>query len=175
MRDELRDLYVYSVELIPADGGVEAVRRAREALARIQPGDVSGCAALFDDALRSALDAEALARAVAPRGTFTDPYLRAAMKRLAEVSPGGRVQMTDGATFTSSPIELSAAMSQAAQAKGYLALLRAFVRETEGPSGHRDTLRGLVAPEVPPATFSDALGAAERRESGCAGASPPSA
>lgn len=171
MRDELRDLYVYSVDLVPADGGVDAVRRAREALARIRPEQVTGCARAFDDALRERLDAEALSRALAPRGTFTDPYLRAAMKRLAEVSPGGRVQMLDGSTFTSSPIELSAAMSQAAQARGYLALLRAFVREIESQDGRRDTLRGLIAPEVPPAAFAEALQAAERREASCAGAS----
>lgn len=169
MRDELRDLYVYSVDLVPADGGVDAVRRAREALARIRPEQVSGCARTFDDALREQLEAEALARALAPRGTFTDPYLRAAMKRLAELSPGGRIQMLDGSTFTSSPIELSAAMSQAAQARGYLALLRAFVRELEAQAGRRDTLRGLIAPEVSPADFAKALEAAERREAACAG------
>jgi hypothetical protein len=172
MRDELRDLYVYSVDLVPSDGGVDAVRRAREALARIRPDQVTGCARVFDDALRDQLDAEALARALAPRGTFTDPYLRAAMKRLAEVSPGGRVRMLDGSTFTSSPIELSAAMSQAAQARGYLALLRAFVREIEVQNGRRDTLRGLIAPEVSPSAFAEALQAAERRESSCAGSSP---
>jgi len=172
MRDELRDLYVYSVDLVPSDGGVDAVRRAREALARIRPEQVTGCARVFDDALREQLDAEALARALAPRGTFTDPYLRAAMKRLAEVSPGGRVQMLDGSTFTSSPIELSAAMSQAAQARGYLALLRAFVREIEVQNGRRDTLRGLIAPEVSPAAFAEALEAAERREASCTGAPP---
>lgn len=175
MRDELRDLYVYSVDLVPADGGVDAVRRAREALARIRPEQVTGCARAFDDALRERLDAVALARALAPRGTFTDPYLRAAMKRLAEVSPGGRVQMLDGSTFTSSPIELSAAMSQAAQARGYLALLRAFVREIEVQNGRRDTLRGLIAPEVSPSAFAEALETAERREASCAGASPAGA
>jgi hypothetical protein len=167
-RDELRDLYLYSVELVPTDGGVDAVRRAREALARVRAEDVAGCARVFDDALREGLDAEALARALAPRGTFTDPYLRAAMKRLAEVSPGARVQMLDGATFTSSPIELSAAISQAAQARGYLALLRAFVREIEAPAGRTDTLRGLVAPETSPEAFLAALQSAEQRETGCA-------
>ena len=171
MRDELRDLYVYSVDLVPADGGVDAVRRAREALARIRPEQVTGCARTFDDTLRGNLDPEALARSLAPRGAFTDPYLRAAMKRLAELSPGGRIEMLDGSTFTSSPIELSAAMSQAAQARGYLALLRAFVREIEAQNGRQDTLRGLVAPEVSPGAFADALAAAERREAGCSGGS----
>jgi hypothetical protein len=169
MRDELRDLYVYSVDLVPSDGGVEAVRRAREALARIRPEQVNGCARVFDDSLREQLDAEALARALAPRGTFTDPYLRAAMKRLADLSPGGRVQMLDGSAYTSSPIELSAAMGQAAQARGYLAVLRAFVREVETQDGRRDTLRGLIAPEVPPKAFAEALVTAERREAGCGG------
>ena len=172
-RDELRDLYFYSVELVPADGGVDVVRRAREALTRIRVEDVTGCARSFDDALREKLDPEALARSLAPRGTFTDPYLRAAMKRLAELSPGAHVEMLDGSTFTSSPIELSAAMSQAAQARGYLALLRAFVREIEAPDGRRDTLRGLVAPESSPDVFAEALASAERREASCArGASP---
>ena len=166
-RDELRDLFFYSVELVPSDGGVDAVRRAREALARVRVEDVAGCARVFDEALRERLDAEALARALAPRGTFTDPYLRAAMKRLAELSPGAHVQMLDGATFTSSPIELSAAMSQAAQARGYLALLRAFVREIEAPAGRTDTLRGLVAPESSPEAFLQALQAAEQRETSC--------
>jgi hypothetical protein len=171
MRDELRDLYVYSVDLVPADGGVEGVRRAREALARIRTQDVTGCARRFDDALRSQLDDGALARALAPRGAFTDPYLRAAMKRLAELSPNGRIQMLDGSTFTSSPIELSAAMSQAARAGGYLALLRAFVREIEPQNGRRATLRGLVAPELSPAAFAEALAVAERREASCAAGS----
>ena len=169
MRDELRDLYVYSVELIPSDGGVASVRRAREALARITPSDTTGCPRTFDDALRQQLDAAALARALAPRGAFTDPYLRAAMKRLAEVSPGGRIEMVDGSSFTGSPLELAAAMSQAAQARGYLALLRAFVRELETPANRQDTLRGLVAPESGSAAFAETFAAAERREASCRG------
>ena len=168
-RDELRDLYLYSVELVPADGGVDAVRRAREALARIRPEDVTGCARVFDDGLRESLEPEALARALGPRGTFTDPYLRAAMKRLVELSPGEKVQMLDGSSFTNSPIELSAAMSQASQARGYLALLRAFVREIEPTDGRRDTLRGLVAPELSPEAFGSALEGAEHREAACRG------
>jgi hypothetical protein len=169
MRDELRDLYVYSVELIPSDGGVASVRHARDALARITPSDTTGCTRAFDDALRRQLDAAALARALAPRGAFTDPYLRAAMKRLAEVSPGGRIEMVDGSSFTGSPLELAAAMSQAAQARGYLALLRAFVRELEIPANRLDTLRGLVAPESARAAFAEVYAAAERREASCRG------
>jgi hypothetical protein len=170
LRDELRDLHVYSVELVPNDGGKDSVRRARAALAKIQSSDVTGCAGVFDESLRARLDAAALARALAPRGAFTDPYLRAAMKRLAEVSPDRRIAMTDGSSFTASPIELAAAQSQAAQAKGYLALLRAFVRELEGPDARVDTLRGLVAPESAAADFSVLYQEAEQQERRCRGA-----
>jgi hypothetical protein len=169
LRDELRDVHVYSVELVPTDGGRDSVRRARAALATIGQGDVTGCAGVFDEALRARLDAAALARALAPRGAFTDPYLRAAMKRLAEVSPDRRIAMTDGSTFTASPIELAAALSQAAQAKGYLALLHAFVEELEAPDARVDTLRGLLAPEMPAADFERMYREAEQRERRCRG------
>src|SRR4030095_10284501 len=89
-RDELRDLWVYHVDLVPADGGVKAVEQARAALASISTGDVSGCAGRFDQTLHDSLDGAALARALSPRGAFTDPYLRTAMKRLGRGSPGPR-------------------------------------------------------------------------------------
>jgi hypothetical protein len=78
--------------------------------------------------------------------------------------------MTDGSSFTASPIELAAAQSQAAQAKGYLALLRAFVRELEGPDARVDTLRGLVAPESAAAAFAVLYQEAEQQERRCRGA-----
>ena len=62
--------------------------------------------------------------------SFTDPYLRTAMKRLGEVSPGGRIAMADGSSFNAgSSIELTAAMSQPGDALGYLALLRSLRRQ----------------------------------------------
>jgi len=167
-RDELRDLYVYSVEMVPPDGGVAAVQRARAALAGIGPEDVSGCALAWDSALREALDPAALGRALAPRGAFTDPYLRAAMKRLGEVSPGHQIRMLDGSRFHgSSAIELAAAMSQAGDAKGYLAVLRAFARKLEAPRYQLETLRGLVAPEMENAVFLEAIGSADAAEARC--------
>lgn len=166
-RDELRNLYAYSVELVPTDGGAAAVARARVALADIGSADVSGCAARYDAALRERLDAAALARALAPRGTFTDPYLRAAMKRLGEVA-GGRIALLDGSSFDArSSIELSAALSQPGDAVGYLALLRSFVGRVESPEQQRATLRGLVAPEMEPARFDAAADAAEAAERSC--------
>jgi hypothetical protein len=167
-RDELRDLWVYHVDLVPADGGGQEVEKARAALGSIGAGDVAGCAARFDATLHGSLDSAALARALAPRGAFTDPYLRTAMKRLGEVSPGGRIAMRDGSALNpASAIELTAAMSQPADAIGYLALLRSFVDRLEPSAGRRETLRGLVAPEVEPARFDAALDAAEQAERNC--------
>jgi hypothetical protein len=167
-RDELRDLYVYSVDMIPTDGGVELVARARRTLASITTEDVSGCAIAFDSSLRGALDPAALSRALAPRGAFTDPYLRAAMKRLGEVSPNRRIAMVDGSSFNpANPIELAAAMSQAAEARGYLALLRTFVNGFEAGGYRAETLRSLLAPEIGSARFGEILGEAGAAERSC--------
>jgi hypothetical protein len=168
-----RGLHSYSVDLVPAGGGAGAegalVRRAQSALARIEKRDVTGCAAVFDEDLRGRLDPEALARALSPRGSFVDPYLRAAMKRLGEVSPGGVITLSDGTRYrASAPIELAAAVSQAAAARGYLALLRRFTEELEtAPAYRREMLRSLLAPELEPADFAAALDAAELREREC--------
>jgi hypothetical protein len=167
-RDELRDLWVYHVDMVPADGGAEAVARARGALAEIGAGDVSGCAARFDETLRESLEPAALARALAPRGSFTDPYLRTAMKRLGEVTPGGRIRMRDGSSLApGSAIELTAAMSQPADALGYLALLRSFVAKVEPLDERRDTLRGLVAPEIDATRWTAITDQAELSERQC--------
>ena len=166
-RDELRNLYVYSVELVPTDGGAAAVARARGALASITAADVSGCAGRYDAVLRDRLDEAALARALSPRGSFTDPYLRAAMKRLGEVQ-GGRIALLDGSSFDAgNPIELTAAQSQPGDAVGYLALLRSFVAKLESPDQQRATLRGIVAPEIDAARFDAVVEDAERAERQC--------
>jgi hypothetical protein len=166
--DPVRGVHVFALDLVPPDGGVESVERIRAALARIAASDVAGCAADFDAALRSELDPEQLARALAPRGAFTDPPLRAALRRLGEVSPGGAIELTDGTRYRSAvPLELAAAASQPAQAKGYLALLRRLVAELEAPSHRREALRGLVAPELAPAAFDAAVDAADARERAC--------
>jgi len=166
--DPVRRLHNFSLDVVPEDGGATSVRRAHAALARVEPQQVSGCAARFDGVLREQLEPAALARALAPQGAFTDAYLRAAMKRLGEVSPGGAVVLIDGTTYrTSIPLELVAAVSQAAEAKGYLALLRHFVEELEPPLYRRGTLRGLIAPEVSPAGFETMMDEAEAAEQRC--------
>ena len=166
--DPVRRLHSVSLDAVPKNGGATSVQRARAALARLEPQHVSGCAARFDGALREQLDPSELARALAMKGAFTDPYLRAAMKRLGEVSPDGAVVLGDGTIYrTSIPIELVAAASQAAEVKGYLALLRRFVAELEPSPYRRETLRGLIAPEVSPAGFEAMMDEAEAAEQRC--------
>jgi hypothetical protein len=90
------------------------------------------------------------------------------MKRLGEVSPGRRIAMIDGSTFNSAnPIELAAAMSQPAEARGYLALLRTFVNRFEGGEYGGETLRSLLAPEIGATRFNRILEEAEAAERSC--------
>jgi hypothetical protein len=179
--DPVRGLHLFALDLVPRDGGAAQIEQARAALARITTRDVTGCALAYDEALRSQLEPAALARALTPDGSFTDKFLRAAMKRLGEVSPRGVIQMLDGSTFRgAAPIELMAAATQPDQAVGYLALLRSFVEELEPEAYRRGTLRGLVAPELPRARFDAVADAAEARERACsastaAGAARPGA
>jgi hypothetical protein len=166
--DPIADEYRYSVDFVPADGGASAVAHAQQALRTVAPTDVLGCATAFDDGMRNALEPAQLARALSPRGAFTDPYLRAAMKRLGEVTPGGRIQMLDGSEYAPhNPLELSAAMIQASHARGYLALLRRFVALLEPAEQRRVALRSLVAPDLGVAAFDAAMDAAEAAEAAC--------
>jgi hypothetical protein len=168
--DSVRDLHVYTLDLIAPGAGSDGVQATRAALERIRSEDVTGCAASFDRALRAALDAAALNRALAPSGGFIDPYLRAAMKRLGEVSPGGVIELADGTQYHPGvPLQLAAALNQAADARGYLALLRRLVALLEPESQRTAVLRGLVAPELPPEEFAAALESAQARERACDG------
>lgn len=169
--DPIRRLHSFTLDVAPRDGAGNSVQRARQALARIEPSDVSGCAQRFDAELRGQLDRSALARALTPQGSFQDPYLRAALKRLGELSPGGTVTLVDGTKYrTTIPLELSAASSQAGEVLGYLAMLRSFVAELEAEPHRRATLRGLVAPEVGPAEWERMIDRAEQAEQRCRGA-----
>jgi len=167
-REPARDLSRFSIELAPPGGVAETVERVRAALARLGPGDVGGCALAFEDALRQALAPDALARALAQRGDFVDPVLRAAMRRLGELSPGGVVATQDGARYrTADALELEAALSEAPQARGFLALLRGFARELGGAGDAGEELHGLVAPELGEADFAAVLARAEGAERAC--------
>jgi hypothetical protein len=168
--DPIRRLHSFTLDLAPRDGP-SSVARAREALARVEPGAVAGCALRFDEELRAQLDPAALARALAPSGAFQDPYLRAALQRQGALSPSGEVALRDGTLYrTEIPLELAAASSQASEVRGYLAMLRSFVAELEAAPHRRATLRGLVAPEVAPADFDAMLDRAEAAERRCLGA-----
>jgi hypothetical protein len=168
--DDVRDLHRFTVDLVPRDRGASAVERARATLAQIDGSDVSGCAAVYDQALRDALDPAALSRALAPRGEFTDLYLRAALRRLGEVSRDGVIHLAGGERFRPDiPLELAAAASQAAKAEGYLALLRRWVALLEPEAFQAQTLRSLVAPELDAKRFEAALAAAAEAERRCRG------
>ncbi len=130
---------------------------------------MSGCSLAFDSSLRDQLDRGALSRALTPRGSFTDPYLRAAMRRLGELSPGdGSVELDGGERFNPAvPIELELLLSRAGEARGYLALLRQLVVELESEAYREETFRGLVAPELDPMSFGAILQRADDGQKDC--------
>jgi len=166
--DSVRELHRLSIHLVPSLEGASSGNRVRDALANIDREDVFGCALEFDRSMRSQLDPAALARALVPASSFVDPYLRAALKRLGEISPKGVIEITDGSTFSPSiPIELSAAGIRSAEALGLLALLREFVAELESPSHRVSTLKGLIAPEQSRERFDIVLEKAESLEQRC--------
>ncbi len=166
--DPVRDVYRYALDLIPKAGATGEVERVKVALARLRASDVTGCALHFDAALRKALDPSDLARALTPRGEYTDRYLRAAMQRLGQISAGGKVTLTDGTTYRpAAPLELAAAMSQAAVVKGYLAALRSLAAHLEGGAARVQTFQSLVAPEHEVGEFAATVKAAEAAERRC--------
>ena len=165
--DAARELNVFAIDLVPRDGGAAAVERALGALAQLDASDLSPCAMRFDAVLRAQLDAGALSRALEPRGEFTDRYVRAAMRRMGEVAPGGRVEFRDGSIYHPSvPIELDAALSQAGSAIGFLAILRSFSEHMEGDHAI-EALRSLIAPEQDVAAFGEGVDEASRAERSC--------
>jgi hypothetical protein len=173
--DPVRGLHRFTVDMIPRAQEAAIVSRARAALGRIGTGDVTGCAGAFDRALRAQLDRASLARALAPRGDFTDPYLRAALRRLGEVSPGGVIVLEDDTQYRPGvPLEFEAAATQAVSARGHLALLRQWTRLLEPEAYRTESLRSLVAPEMEPAEFADALASARGAERSCLARSPRS-
>lgn len=169
--DPVRRLHRYSLDFAPPDRGADAVQRTLAALQQVSAAHVRGCRAeRFDSLLHERLDPAALARALSPSGSFIDPVLRAALKRLGELS-GGSVELGDGSSFRSAvPLELEAALAQAAEVRGYLAMLGALVDELERPASRVETLRGLIAPELPLAEFSALHAAAESAARSCGGA-----
>jgi hypothetical protein len=164
-----RNLYAFSLDVLPAAGRGESVADAQEALSKLETNQVIGCNLDFDRKMRSLINKGDLSRALTPRGAFTDPYLRAAMRRLGEISPNdGIVEFGSNTAYRPEvPIELEAALSQAADARGFLVLLRQFVSELEAPDYRRETLRSLIAPELDPMSFGVIMDKAEQAEQEC--------
>jgi hypothetical protein len=165
--DAAREVHIFAIDLVPNDGGADSVQKALDALAKLRPSDVKGCALVFDDRMSELLDPGSLSRALEPRGEFTDRYIRAAMRRMGEVAPGGTVQFRDGSTYRPTvPIELDASLSQAGGARGFLALLRTFAKIIDGEHGD-EALRSLIAPSLDVHSFADVLERANTSERSC--------
>jgi hypothetical protein len=166
--DSVRELHEFTVELVPSEGNAAVLARSGEALNRVRRSNVFGCALDFDHSMRAQLDSEALSRALAPSSSFLDRHLRLALQRLGELSPDGRITLVDGSKFRPSiPLDLAAASAQSAEAVGFLSLLRAFITELEPSEHRRNTLRGVIAPELDSERFEAIVVIAEGLERRC--------
>jgi hypothetical protein len=177
-RDELPTLRVFTgfqaarqlhrtvLELSPPEA--RATRRALDVLAEIGTDAISPCALRFDAALRQGLEETDLARALIPSADFLDPVRRAALRRLAELSAGEELRLTDGTRLSAeAPLEFEAALGQAHKVEGLLALLRALVARMAAPEERSQVLRGLLAPELDQTSFEARVEIAERSERAC--------
>lgn len=143
-------------------------RRVLDGLAKIGPDAVSACALRFDAALRQGLEATDLARALTPSVDFVDPILRATLRRLAELSADGELRLADGTRLHPEvPLEFEAALGQAHEVEGLLALLRALVDRMTSPEQRKGVLRGLVAPELDQPSFEERTAIAALAEQEC--------
>jgi hypothetical protein len=149
---------------------VRTTRRALDGLAKIRSDAISDCALRFDAALREGLEPTELARALTPSADFVDPILRAALLRLAELSPDRQLRLADGTRLHPDlALEFEAAIGQADQVEGFLALLRALAARMASTEQQTRILRGLVAPELDQGSFDDRAAEAESAERECTG------
>lgn len=173
--DPVRELHHFTVEMVPTEGNAAVLARSVDALNHVQHSNVYECALDFDRSMRSQLDPEALARALAPSSGFLDPHLQLALQRLGELSPDGLIALVDGSKFRASlPLDLAAARTQSAEAVGFLSLLRAFVAELEPPEHRRNALRGVIAPELDSERFDAIFEIADSLERRCSARPPAS-
>jgi hypothetical protein len=88
---------------------------------------------------------------------------------MGSLSPDGSIEFVDGTRLRSgSTIELELAMSNAAGARGFLALLRSFVAGLESDGDDRvESLRSLLAPELRSNQFGEILSEARATEAAC--------
>jgi hypothetical protein len=148
--------------------GNRGTRRALDGLAKVRPQAVSGCALRFDAALREGLEPTDLARALTPSAGFVDPVLRAALRRLAELSAGGELRLIDGTRLNpDARLEFEMALGQSHQVEGFLALLRALAAQLTPAEQRSAVLRGLLAPELDQGSFDERSLKAERSEREC--------
>jgi hypothetical protein len=169
-RDAVRGGWELRLTLTPVGASESPVSRALAALARIDAREFAPCAKSFEREFRSALGSESLAAALSSDDPFAGRYVRAALRRLAELS-GGELLLADQSRFRAdAALEFEAAAARAAEVEGLIAVLRAFVAELE-PEAHRaEALRGLIDPSRSRAEFGAALAVAERAEAECASA-----
>jgi hypothetical protein len=168
-RDEtVRSASHLALEWLPEGGEERALARARDALARLDAGDLGGCGAAFEDALAASLGRETLARSLAPSGAFTDAYVALALEALAAASPRAELALRDGSRVASSSLLARASVAaRASEVRNLLVAIRALAESLAPPGDAQHTLHAWLAPERTPEDFTASYARAADAEAGC--------
>ncbi|HEY8122824.1 MAG TPA: hypothetical protein VII78_15990 [Myxococcota bacterium] len=157
-----------SLEWLPADGGAGALARVHRALARLGARSLDACAESFERTLCDALGSQALARALAPSGAFSDAYVVLALERLAALSPRGEIALRDGSRLR---IDGSAAralaVARAPEVRGLLVALRELSAALAPAGASEAALQAWIAPESARDEFVAAYARAVQAEASC--------
>jgi hypothetical protein len=126
------------------------------------------CDDSYDRALRDALSERELSGLL---GRDDHPYratLRAALRRLAAVSPEGSLHTVHGETIVpGTPLEFELAWSRSAEIEGYLSWLASLSERLEPEDGGALALRSLLAPSWSPGRFDGLLDTARSARRSC--------
>ena len=151
--------------------GPEAPERAMRLLAAVEgmtSQALGACEGPYDRALRDALTDRELAGRL---GRDDHPYratLRAALRRLAEVSPDAVLHTVHGEQIApASPLEFELAWSRSAEIEGYLGWLGVLAERLDPDDRGALALRSLIAPDWSAARFHALLASAQSARESC--------
>ncbi len=151
--------------------GPEARLRAERLLAAVDGMTTwpdGGCDELYEGVLRQGISDRGLSGLL---GHDDHPYratLRAALRQMARVSPGGNLRATNGDTLTAAtPLEFELAWTRSAEVAGYLSWLHAFSLRVDPADDGALPFRSLVAPDWGPDRFDALLARAASARAGC--------
>ncbi len=144
------------------------IERLRSALRKMTETTRGSCARAFESILRSELDERALLQSLGRDDHAERAALRAALRRMTEVTKERTLQLLSGTRLrAASPLEFELAWTRRTEVQGYLDWLHDFAALVEPDDAGSRAFRGLVAPTWRPSAFDELLHTALRERDRC--------